>query len=174
MKLLPPILTLLLITVGCASGRHPPTTADHVDLARYAGRWYEIARIPMGYERDCADTTADYTPMPDGRLKIVNTCHSAHTGKIKKIEGMASVVDRESHSKLKVKFGWASGDYWIFAIDADYTAALVGTPDLKSLWVLARNPSMSGQQYEGLLHIASDKGFDTSAVRRTPQHQQSD
>ena len=70
-----------------------------------------------------------------------------------------------------VKFGIFSGDYWVFAIDQDYTAALVGTPDLKSLWVLARQPGMSGQQYEALLHIASEKGFDTSALRRTPQRQ---
>jgi apolipoprotein D and lipocalin family protein len=172
---LPSLALAILMTslVGCSSaGLHPPKTVEHLDLSRYAGHWYEIARIPKSYEKGCVNSTADYAPLANGKLKVVNTCNAG--GKVKKVEGVATVVDKVNHSKLKVKFGWASGDYWVFYVNEDYTAALVGTPDFKGLWVLGRRPTMSGQQYEGLLHVASDKGFDTSRVRRTEQSQQGD
>src|SRR4051812_44788139 len=81
--------------VGCinAADKHPPSTVAHVDLSRYAGRWYEIARIPRWYEHDCANSTADYTPIGEGRLKVVNACVSAKSGKEKRVEGIAHVVD---------------------------------------------------------------------------------
>lgn len=169
--LLSTFAAMMTLSLGCvtAADKHPPTTVAHVDLSRYAGHWYEIARFPKFYEKGCADSTADYTPLPDGQLKVVNAC--VKDGKVHRVEGTARVVDRVSNAKLIVKFGWAKGDYWIFALDQEYSAALVGTPDLKSLWVLSRTPAMSGQRYEALLHIASEKGFDTSKLRQTPQSQ---
>jgi apolipoprotein D and lipocalin family protein len=144
-------------------------TAEHLELSRYAGRWYEIAGIPQSREKGYLNVTADYVLQPDGRMKVTESYVAG--GKIKKTEAVATVIDKANHSKLKVKSGWSSDDYWIFFVDPDYATALAGTPDLKSLRVLARRPGISGQQYEALLHLASDKGFDTSRVRRTQQNE---
>ncbi len=100
---------------------------------------------------------------------MVTACRSAKSGKVKQVEGIAKVVDRSSNSKLRMRIGFASGAYWIFALDSDYRRALVGSPDGSGLWVLSRTPSISSEEYEGLLQIASEDGFDTSRLRRTPQ-----
>mgnify|MGYP001436808827 CR=1 FL=1 len=111
-----------------SAGRAPLTTVEKVDLERYAGRWYEIARYPNRFQRDCAsDTTADYTLLKNGRVGVVNTCRKKD-GKIKQADGKAKVV-AASNARLKVTFFWPFyGDYWIIGLDRDYRWGVVGEP----------------------------------------------
>lgn len=148
-----------------------------VDLVRYAGRWHEVARFPNQFQKDCArQTTADYAVRPDGDLDVINTCLRADGGR-KQARGRARLARRDGPaSQLKVRFApgflsWLSvvwGDYWILDLTNDYGAALVGSPDRRYLWVLARRPELDSEIYARLVATAAAQGFDVSRLVRSP------
>jgi apolipoprotein D and lipocalin family protein len=149
-----------------------------LDLDRYEGRWFEVARIPNKYQGDCACcVTATYTLRDDGRLTVVNECRTAE-GEPKGVEGEAKLARKEGpSSKLKVRFaprflsflGFVWGDYWVLDLAEDYSHALVGSPDRKYLWVLAREPRLDPETYARLMQEARRMGFDVDRVVPTPQ-----
>ncbi|MEZ7501073.1 lipocalin family protein [Psychrobacter sp. Arc29] len=157
-----------------------PTTVDSVDLNEYAGTWYEIGRLPMYFQRKCAgDVTANYAQKDDGSgITVTNKCVSEDGSGIV-AEGLAKPVD-ESGSKLKVTFlpkwiRWipvGRADYWVLARDADYKTALVGTPDKKYLWLLARSPNISQETYTKYRQIAQQQGYDLKEFTLTSQSNQ--
>jgi len=104
-------------------------TVPNVDLTRYVGRWYEIARYPAWFEKDCAsDVTATYTALSGGKIEVLNECRQAD-GQVKRSKGTARVVDKRTNAKLKVTFFWPfSGNYWIIDLAPDYSYAVVGEP----------------------------------------------
>src|SRR5690349_8247866 len=112
-------LWLLIVLGGCTMGP-PPKTVDSVDLGKYSGVWYEIARIPQSYESGCTNSSAAYTAMPDGRLSVENRCNEhSPSGPLKVVKGVARSVNPPANSKLKVKFGLIEGDYWVFRLTPD-------------------------------------------------------
>lgn len=146
----------------------PLDTVQHVDLERYLGRWYEIAAIPQRYEKGCTYTTAHYSLNPDGSVQVKNSCITE--GKERVAVGKAFITDPVSKSKLDVQFFWPfRGKYWIIDLAPDYSYALVGHPDRKSLWILSRKPWMEKEIYKDLLITAMSKGFDISKLKVTPQ-----
>jgi apolipoprotein D and lipocalin family protein len=165
---------VLLMTI--ASG--PLPTQDWVDLARYAGRWYEIARLPNRFQDQCAgDVAATYTLRPDSRVSVVNECRR-RDGRTTRAEGVARRADEQGPaSRLKVRFAPAAlsllpfvwGDYWILELDREYRYAVVGDPARKYLWILGRSPEMDAATYESLVAAAHRLGFDTPRLVRTPQ-----
>jgi apolipoprotein D and lipocalin family protein len=165
---------VLLMTI--ASG--PLPTQDWVDLARYAGRWYEIARLPNRFQDQCeGDVAATYTLRPGGRVSVVNECRK-RDGQTTRAEGVARRADQQGlASRLKVRFAPAAlsflpfvwGDYWILELDREYRYAVVGDPARKYLWILGRSPEMDAATYESLVAAARRMGFDTPRLVRTPQ-----
>ncbi len=158
--------------------RNAPRTEPYVDLHRYAGRWFEIARLPESHEKMCAaDVTATYRPLDRDRIEVVNRC-LRHDGQPESAVGVAEVARNGHGAKLRVNFapawlrwlGLAWADYWILRVDRDYDTALVGTPDRKHLWVLSRTPDMAGEDYRRLLDYARIEGYDVDKVRVTEQH----
>jgi apolipoprotein D and lipocalin family protein len=167
------LLTLAIFGIrALAFGADEPLdTADHVDLNRYQGKWYEIARLPLSWENKCAsNVTANYTPRPDGRLDVLNSCVKAD-GKVTQSKGSAKNVSKDgSNAKLKVTFFWPfSGDYWILDLDRDYQWALVGNPSRKNLWILSRTPTLDHEVIDSLLSRAKASGFDTRKIIMTKQ-----
>lgn len=159
-------ITLLWSKNDAALGAEP-----HVDLTRYQGKWYEIARLPTRFQRDCAsDVTAQYTLRNDGKIEVVNACREAN-GKLKGAKGVARLADKQGpNSKLKVRFFlFFSGDYWILDLDDGYDWALVGTPDRRYLWILSRTPTLAPSICNQLLSKARELGFDVDRVIRTKQ-----
>ena len=138
----------------------------HVDLERYLGKWYEVARLPTSFQRDCLESTATYEAMDDGRIRVINACSSKKSpAKTKVARGKAWVVDTETNAKLKVQFFWPfSGDYWILDLGEDYEHAVVGDPSRRYLWVLSRTPSMPASTYDGIVDRMQAAGFDTDAL----------
>lgn len=142
-------------------------TVPSVDLNRYIGKWYEIAAIPMFFERNChGNTTAEYTLLPDGLVKVVNSCDNAKRKRIT-AEGRAKVMDAKSNAKLKVTFlhlfGWrwfAGGDYWITDLAPDYSYALIGHPSRKYAWILSRTPSLPTETLEALSNKLKAQGYN--------------
>ncbi|WP_162910503.1 lipocalin family protein [Hymenobacter oligotrophus] len=147
------------------------STVPHVDLHRYAGLWYEIARLPQRYERRCTNVTAEYRPLPDGRLEVKNTCRKNSVyGPAEDVHGVARVVDTATNAKLKVQFQWPfEGDYWILTLDPEYQFALVGTPNRKALWILARKPHLALPTLHNLVEVARQKGFPVGKLIYTEQ-----
>lgn len=142
-----------------------------VDLTRYAGKWYEIARLPNRFQRDCAsDTTASYVLRKDGRITVVNACRTSE-GRVKSATGTARVASgKEPNTKLKVTFFWPfSGDYWIIDLDPDYKWAVVGEPGRKYLWVLSREPRFDDTLYKEILARAKQQGYDVGPMIKTKQ-----
>jgi apolipoprotein D and lipocalin family protein len=165
---------VLLMTIAAA----PLPTQDWVDLARYAGRWYEIARLPNRFQEQCAgDVVATYTQRPDGRVTVLNECRR-QDGQLTSAEGVARLANEEGPaSRLKVRFAPAAlsflpfvwGDYWILELDRDYRHAVVGDPSRKYLWILSRSPEMDAATYESLASAAGRLGFDTARLVHTRQ-----
>jgi apolipoprotein D and lipocalin family protein len=165
------------LLAGCSS-KPAPETVGEVDLQRYQGDWYEIARLPLFFQRKCAQSEANYQLKADGSVAVTNRCRTLK-GDSQQATGTA-VTQPGRTDRLWVNFdNWFSrlfprltrGDYWILELEQDYSVALVGTPDYKYLWLLAREPQISEQTRDRMLKLAEQKGYDTSELiwRRADQ-----
>ncbi len=154
------------------------TVVPDVNLNKYAGLWYEIARIPNRFQQQCIeDVTATYTVLGDGTIKVVNSCRKEN-GEIDEAEGKVKRAgDDTSNAKLKVRFAPAIlsflpfvwGDYWIIDLASDYSYAVVGEPTRKYLWILSRTPVMDEVKLNIILGSAKAKGYDLNGLIRTKQ-----
>ncbi|NKC33337.1 lipocalin family protein [Falsiroseomonas selenitidurans] len=168
-------LFLLLLLGACAGApRQPPVeTVAQVDLARYAGTWFEIARFPNSFQdgsgRVCTHTTATYTPKPDGTIGVTNRCRGAD-GAPRVAEGSAYAVPGSGNARLRVSFFWPFyGDYWVVGLDPAYRWAVVGAPGRDYLWVLSRTPSLAPGDYAEAVITAAQQGFEVTRLVATPQ-----
>ncbi|WP_348679013.1 lipocalin family protein [Alcanivorax profundi] len=173
--LLPLVATLLLS--ACGGQEKPLATVDKVDLQRYAGTWYEIARLPQWFQRGCYDSTATYSLNDDGTVKVINRCQREGE-QTSEAEGTARLVPGSDNAKLKVRFdNWVSrliptiteGNYWIIALDKDYQTVVIGEPSREYLWILARQSELPEDQYQALVQVAQEKGFPVEELQRNRQ-----
>ena len=143
---------------------HVPEPARDVDLHRYLGRWFEIARYDQRFERECEAATADYAFRSDGKIDVVNRCRKSDGG-LKEARGLARIVDAQTNAKLKVSFfGPFYGNYWILDRADDYSWSIVGEPSGRYLWILARDPNPAEQQVRRLVSRVAAIGYDTSML----------
>lgn len=165
------ILCLVALSIpGCGlfgGGDYAPLdTVPSVDLARYTGKWYEIASLPVSQQEGCSCTMAEYSVMEDGVIRVVNSCRKS--GEKDQAEAKAFVVEGSGNAKLRVQFFWPfRGDYWILDLAEDYSYAVVGTPSRKYFWILSRTPTMAEDTLQTLVARLQLKGFDTSQMQRT-------
>jgi apolipoprotein D and lipocalin family protein len=169
--------TVLLVTAGVAvpllilravgNARENLQVVPAVDLNRYAGTWYEIARLPNRFQRQCAgDVTATYRLRDNGKVEVINECRR-EDGVLEVATGTAWQPD-PPEGRLKVRFFWPfTGDYWIMDLDPDYRWALVGEPGRDNLWVLSREPQMDEAQLARILETAARQGYDLDNLIRT-------
>lgn len=154
---------------------HPPLpTVAALDLPRYLGTWYEIDRLPIRHEpEDATDVSAHYTLEEDGSIRVRNRC--LRGGELVEAIGQAKPVDA-SNSRLEVSFlpeglrwiPFTKGDYWVILVDGGYTAALVGSPDRRYLWLLSREPRMDEITRQHYIAYARQQGFDVDRMIHTP------
>ncbi|MDY0744804.1 lipocalin family protein [Paucibacter sp. R3-3] len=163
------LAALLASPLMAVAAPAPMPTVPSVDLARYAGTWYEVAVIPNRFQKQCvADTQARYTP-DNGSVKVENRCRKAD-GEVDSIQGKAKPVEGSQNAKLKVTFFWPfKGDYWVLDIDPEYRYVLVGEPARKYGWVLSRTPQLDEATLSKLLDRAAELGYDKTAFHRTAQ-----
>lgn len=169
------LLIGLCVAVPAASSDRLPVV-DAVDFQRYAGKWYEIARLPNFFQRKCVgDVSAEYSLRDDGLIRVYNQC-SLRNGGADSVDGVARPIDAKGpNSRLEVSFlpkwlRWVPftwGDYWVMELGADYDYAVVGTPNRGYLWILARVPQMDDALYAQILDRVRALGFDADAVVRT-------
>ena len=153
-----------------------PKAVESIDVHQYAGKWYEIAHLPMYFQRNCvSDTSAQYTVNPDQTIGVLNSCLT-ETGKIIASQGLA-YPQNKGMSKLKVSFlpaglrwlPFTKGDYWVLRVDPEYQVALIGGPTHKYLWILSKNPHLDEATYQSYLETARQYGYDLSNLIKTPQ-----
>ena len=146
-------------------------TVEKVDINKYAGQWYEIARLPNSFEKGLQCVTATYTLKKNKKIKVLNKGYSIKdTGKFSTAKGTAWVPNSEYPGRLKVSFFWPfSGNYYIISLDEEYNYALVGDPSRKYLWVLSRSKNLDDTIYSELLDIAKINGFDVDNIIKVNQ-----
>jgi len=170
----------ILICGGAALSQTPAKleAVRGLDLNRYVGKWYEIAKYPNKFQKQCTgNTTATYSLKPNGRIEVLNECMK-RDGTKESAKGEAKFADKANNAKLKVRFApgvlsflpfvWAN--YWVVALGPNYEYALIGEPDRKYFWILSRKPEMSDAEYQNLLRRAETLGFVPSRVEKTPQN----
>lgn len=169
-------LGLLAGCAGAFDSRPPPETVGQVDLARYAGTWYEIARYPVSFQdgpsRRCEDVTATYTPRPDGTVGVVNRCRNALDQGREIVAEATARSASPGNDRLRVTFFWPfAGDYWVIGLDPDYRWAVVGAPGRDYLWILSRTPAMPAGHFMAAQEAARRQGFDLRRLALTRQSQ---
>jgi apolipoprotein D and lipocalin family protein len=167
------IMLLMASALSFSILASPPDTQKNFSLEQYMGHWWQIALIPTRFQKMCVGQAhANYTLLSSGDVMIVNQCVDKHL-KLRSAEGIAKVNEVfDDAARLRVRFApsWLSalpmvwGDYWVLDIESDYSAALVGSPDRKYLWVLARSPKVSEEVYQRLTATGSAEGFDISQL----------
>ena len=149
-----------------------------VDLQRYVGNWFEVARFPNWFQGTCVgDVTANYEVLDDGTVKVTNRCRESQ-GRVNIAEGIAVPVSGDTTgARLKVNFlpgwlrwvPWGGGDYWVVMLDDDYRWAVVSEPSREYLWVLSRTPQVNPKAYDALVTRLQAQHFDVQKLDRTPQ-----
>ena len=178
-------LVAFILFLGCQTSQNLTAESDKsgkikatelkvvpfVELSRYLGTWYEVARYPHSFEENCYASQANYSLREDGDIRVINRCWiGGFDGKLNEAEGKAWIVDKTTNAKLKVQFFWPfSGHYWVIALDTEYQYAVVGHPSLKYLWVLSRSQNMEPQLFEKLIHKIEQQGYDLTKLIITPQ-----
>jgi apolipoprotein D and lipocalin family protein len=150
-------------------------TVKKVDLNKYIGLWYEIAKIPNSFQDQCAyGTTAEYKIDDDGDIVVTNSCYEKD-GNLDVADGLAKVVDKKTNSKLEVSFVsffgirpfW--GDYWIIGLDENYQWAVVGTPNRKYGWILSRTPSLPETTMKEIFSLLKSQNYNPDDFEMSKQ-----
>ncbi|HRA80029.1 MAG TPA: lipocalin family protein [Thauera sp.] len=168
--------TCLPAVAGEASGESLQAIAA-LDVPRYMGTWYEIAKYPNWFQKKCvSDTRAEYSLQPDGRVQVINRCREDN-GEMSQAFGIARQIGAADSPRLEVRFApaWLSflpmvwGDYWVIDLDPDYQLVAVSEPEREYLWVLSRTRKVDAKAYEALLNRLAARGFDLGKLERTQQ-----
>lgn len=169
------IILFAFLSISIFAQQQPLKTVDYVDIKKYIGLWYEIAKIPNRFQSQCVKgTTAKYSLKENGEIEVINSCIDEE-GETDKTEGIARIVDKKSNAKLEVSFfsilGWRPiwGDYWIIGLDENYQWAIVGTPSRKYGWILSRTPKLDQSTLDKIFSILKDQGYNPKDFENSNQ-----
>jgi len=164
------ILPLLTILISCGSSTTLPT-AENVNVGRYAGKWFTIAALPKFFTRKCVGQTAEYKVINKNTISVLNSCIKKD-GRLKTIDGQATVTNKSTNAELEVKFNnfWtklfrAKGEYIIIKLDENYEYVMVGTSNRKSLWIMSRETYMPEAILNEYVALATNLGFKTEKLK---------
>jgi lipocalin len=167
------LLTILIILNSCKGQESviDNSVVKDLNIDRYLGKWYEIARFDHSFERGLVGVTAHYSMRDDGKIKVVNSGYKESLGGEKSIAiGKAKIPNPNIPSQLKVSFFWIFyGDYFVLELDKDYEWAIIGSSTDKYLWILSRKAQMDKQLYLELLNKLKARGYDTSKLIKVEQ-----
>ncbi len=153
----------------------PLETIATLDVPRYMGTWYEIAKYPNWFQRKCAQgTRADYRLAEAGQVSVTNRCRTAD-GETIEAMGLARQIGPLTSPKLQVRFApaWLSflpfvwGNYWVIDLDEAYQLVAISEPGRDYLWILARTPTVDAGAYDALLARLAARGFDLKRLERS-------
>lgn len=168
------LIFMVLSFLGCAQSeenRIDNSTIKSLDLKRYLGTWYEIARFPHSFEKNLVGVTATYSLRDDGMIRVLNQGYkNTLEGELSVAEGKAKIPDPNDSGKLKVSFFWIFyGDYYILELDENYQYVMIGSSTDKYFWILSRTPQMDESIYQMLLDNARKRGYNLDKLEKVPQ-----
>jgi apolipoprotein D and lipocalin family protein len=167
---------ILLLSLGAAAEPPPVRAIEKLDALRYLGTWYEIAKYPNRFQKQCLrNTRAEYARRADGTLDVLNRCETAEG--VDQAQGQARQIGGPESAILEVRFApaWLSwlpfvwGDYWVLELDGAYTLAAVGAPNREYLWILSRTPQVPAERYAALVESLRQQGWDPARLEITEQ-----
>lgn len=164
-----------LLIIGCdaqpVNTKNKMQTVSSLDLEKYMGTWYEIARFPHSFEKDLVGVTATYRLKENGKVEVINQGYKyTLNGKLKRAKGFAKVPDANEPGRLKVFFFWPfGGDYLVLDLDDEYRYALIGSYSLNYLWILSRTPQMPDEEYKRLVNKAKSFGYNIDRIELVEQ-----
>lgn len=153
------------------------STVESVDIKKYSGTWYEIARLPNFFQKKCSCVKVEYTLRDDGKVEIKNQCKNKEDlDEIIEANGLAEIKDTKTNAKLKVSFVplfkhlmLFAGDYWIIALNENYNYAVIGEPNREYLWIISRAPQIQNSELEKCKKIATEKGYNLDKLIISPE-----
>jgi apolipoprotein D and lipocalin family protein len=165
------VILFIATAGGCQTNQSEKmdySTVNQLDLKRYMGTWYEIARFDHSFERGLTGVTATYEIKPDGKISVINQGYkNSPDGKRKKAVGKAKQPNPSDPGKLKVSFFlFFYADYFILELDKEYQWAMIGSSSDKYLWILSRTPSLDEEILNIILQKARLRGYDTGKLIR--------
>jgi apolipoprotein D and lipocalin family protein len=172
------VMTTLIACTCYAQVLPQVKSIDHIEIPRYMGNWYEIAKFPNWFQRKCVkNTQATYQLISPGKIQVLNQCQIAG-GEMIQALGMARPRANGLPAQLEVRFapswmGWLPftwGDYWVLDLDVHYKLAAVGDPGRNYLWILSRTPQISEAAYRALTQRLTLMGFDITQLEKTTQN----
>lgn len=160
------IIILVCIMLGLGSCRADNgnqkidnSTIETLDVARFMGKWYEIARYDHRFEKDMTNVSATYTLLDNGRIEVLNAGYK--NGEYKEIKGKAKQPNPDDPGKLKVSFFlWFYSDYYILDIAPDYSHVIIGSSTDKYLWIMSREPVLPDNILSELIEKIRQRGYD--------------
>ena len=161
------VITFGSVTITAAGGadQAPVQSVAKIDLARYMGGWYEIARLPNRFQNGCAESHTDFSLRDDGKIRVVYTCRDDKDGSLRQAKGRAWIIDPASNARLKVSFFWPfRSEYWIIGLGNEYEYSVVASPDRKYLWILSRTAEMRDDLYAEILQGVERQGFEIKNI----------
>ncbi len=166
------VFAFIFLSLSAFAASPTLKTVEYVEPARYMGTWYEIARYENRFQKDCYATKVNYALRDNGTVAVTNTCTLfKNPQETTTANGIAFIADKETNSKLEVGFaplfkylGWFTGDYWIMKLGANYEYAVIGTPNYKYFWIIAREKQISEALYQELIDFAVEQGFDAQKI----------
>ncbi|MDD2799691.1 MAG: lipocalin family protein [Bacteroidales bacterium] len=166
-------IPILLLLAACSSQNKiiDKTVVKELNVKRYLGKWYEIARYDHSFERGLVGVTATYSLREDGKIKVINSGYKGTLdGKRSEAIGKAKIPDPTVPSKLKVSFFWIFyADYFVLELDTDYQWAIIGSSSDNYLWILSRTPQIEDVLYDELLAKITKRGYDVTKLIKVDQ-----
>jgi len=162
------LLAIFSLCIFAQPARAQLRTVPYVEVERYLGTWYQIARNPLIFEGNCI-CSRQVLSLGQGRVDVYNSCNEPTTGALREIRGFATNNDPSSNAQFTVDFGLPqTGQYWIIGLDVDYRFAVVSDPSLRSLYILSKTPALAPELYEEAVALAAEQ-MDVSKLQLTPQ-----
>jgi len=167
------LLLFLFLITSCSKSQNMinSETVKELDLNRYLGTWYELARYPHSFEKDLVGVTATYSLRPDGKIKVVNKgFKKTLNGEMSQAIGKAKIPNLKEPAKLKVSFFlFFYADYYVLELDSEYQWAIIGSKSPNYLWILSRKPQISDELYESLLEKIKSRGYKLDKLIKVEQ-----
>jgi apolipoprotein D and lipocalin family protein len=159
------VMSAVLLLVGCTGVPEGIEPVSDIDVDRYLGTWYEIARLDHSFEDGLSSVTAEYSLRDDGSIQVINRGYSEDEGQWKEAEGRAEFVGERSSGHLKVSFfGPFYASYVVFRLDEDYRFVYITGYDRDYLWFLSRTPTVTDEAMAAFRQTAKERGFDLDAL----------
>ena len=164
------VVACLLTLGGCASSP-PIRTVDYVDIERFMGDWYVIANIPTFIEEGAHNAVESYRLDDDGTIETTFTFREdGFDGELQRYEPRGFVRDDPSQAVWGMQFIWPfKAEYRIVYLSDDYTRTIIGRSARDYVWIMARTPQISADEYDAMLQLLDEVGYDVSKVQKVPQ-----